>query len=180
ATRWGIVILAVISLGAWLLTKPDPAAVRRQQTCKFWGVTDEGVLAKCRQSTEQEAAITEPLKRPIVEHEIEEFNQNLAALTPERTRAKDTGYPAESIEGVAKLTGGSLGFIISKDMAKFPAKGQRVKISGVVVVHDPDPDHGPDEQTEPRYFTIEADTHPQDTMPSTVNLDIESLNRHER
>jgi hypothetical protein len=76
---------------------------------------------------------------------------------------------------IAEAAGGILGFIISNDKAEIPAEGQRVKVSGLIVVHEPDP-----ENAEPRYFTLEAETYPQDITPTTVNLDFESLNRYER
>ena len=69
---------------------------------------------------------------------------------------------------------------MQNDTTTFAARGKRVKISGIIVSREPDTDAGQDDRTEPRYFVLEAETHPQDTIPSSVNLDIESLNRYER
>jgi len=173
--RWTIGILGLVGLVAWLLAEPDPAAMQRQQVCQAWGITDRGELTKCLQSAELEANIIEPLTRAAIEREITEFNQGLAALTPGKTRTTDADYENRSLEAVARMAGGSLGFIMSNDATTFQSKGQRVKSNGVIVTNEPDPDN-----SEPRYFTLEAETHLQDTMPTAVNLDIESLNRYER
>ncbi len=177
----------------WLLNKPDPQEMQRQEACRSWGITDAGVLAKCRQSRELEAAAIEPFKRSAVEREIAEFNQDLSALASGKTHATETDYPTWSIEEVEKVVGGALGLIIDpKDSATFSAKGRPAKVFGIIVTNEPDPEDNPDERAwKPRYFTLETVAPPpseiarriaanEEFMPETVNLDIESLNRHER
>jgi hypothetical protein len=150
------------------------------------------VLAKCRQSAEQETAATEPFRRSAAEREIAWFNQELSTLASGKTRANGE-YPSRSIEDAYKAEGSILGFIFDPvDGATFPAKGLPAKVAGVIVTHEPDPDDSPDERTsEPQYFTLETEMlAPSATaarqavnelpIPTTINLDIESLNRHER
>jgi hypothetical protein len=188
AIRWGIGVFVLVGLATWFLAKPDPRATQQQQICQSWGITDAEVLAKCRQGREQVSAAIEPFKRSAVEREIAEFNQDLSALTSGKTHANDTNYPSRSIEEVEKVAGGMLGFIVGpKDGVTIPAKGQRIKLFGVIVTNEPDPEDGPGERT--RYFTLETETPSPSaavahqsavSMPATVNLDIESLNRYER
>ncbi len=193
AIRWGIGVFALLGLATWFLAKPDPQATQRQQICQSWGITDAEVLVKCRQSREQVSAAIEPFKRSAVEREIVEFNQDLSALASGKTHANDTNYPSRSIEEVEKVAGGMLGFIIRpKTDATIPAKDEPAKLFGIIVAHEPDPDDYPDERTwKPRYFTLETETPPSSatvahqsgkevSMPTMVNLDIESLNRYER
>jgi hypothetical protein len=188
AVRWGIAIVALLALAGWYLDQPDSAAVQRQQTCERWGVTDTNLLAKCRQGPDQQNVILQPLMHQFVDQQIKEFNQDLVALEKDKTRTDVRDYSSESIEDVAKVTGGNLlGLIMPNDTTAFRAKGQRVKFSGVIVTHEPDPDNPP---IEPRYFTVQSEFHIQNaapstaktdvTMPTIVNLDIESLNRYER
>ena len=182
AIRWGIGIFVLIGLAGWFLDTPDPHALQRERSCRFWGITDQSVLARCRSSSELESAAIEPFKRSAIEREIAEFNQDLAVVASGKTHALAVDdYPIGSIDEVAKDAGGILGLVISTDPAMFPSKGRRVKLSGVIITHEPDPDDSPDERISgPRYFTLDGETHRPDTMPETVNLDIESLNRYER
>ena len=206
AFRWGIGIFALVGLATWFLNKPDPEATQRQQICQSWGITDAEVLAKCRHSREDESAATEPFRRSAVEREIAEFNQDLSALSLWKTHANDTDYPSRSIEEVYEVAGGLLGFIIGPiDSATFPAKGRPAILFGLVVTNEPDPDDSPDgRKSEPRYFTLETEMRPPSAAATheaanelsrrarrstqmcrncprlQINLDIESLNRHER
>jgi hypothetical protein len=189
AIRWALGISVLAVSATWLLStaRLGPEETERQKACEFWGITYPNVLAKCRQSAEQEFAAIAPLKRSAIEREIAEFNRQLSSSR--KTQAKETSYPNWNMEEAAKMTGSLVGFIVGPiDRATFPAKGWSARLVGIVVTHDPDSEDGV-----PRYFTLEP-VMPQDfsqmgiddknirewAMRPTLNLDIESLNRHER
>jgi hypothetical protein len=191
-TRWAAAILLLAGLAAWFGIGPDPKAGERERSCKAWGISDKALLARCRESLEQERAAIEPFKRSAAEREIAWFNQDLSAVASGKTRANGN-YPNQRIKEVYQAAGGMLGFIIGPvDDATFPAKGLPAKVFGVIVTNEPDPDDSPEERTsEPRYFTLETETLPPSATLDdqaikelaerpVVNLDIESLNRHER
>ena len=191
-----VAILVVAGFAAWFGARADdPSAAQRERTCKAWGISGKSVLAKCRESPEQEHAAIEPLERAAVEREIGWFNRDLSALAAGKPRANVNDYPSRSIEDAYKAAGGMLGFIVGPvDGATFPAKGLPAKVIGVITTNEPDSDDSPDErQSEPRYFTLESEMLPlppseklddraikELTDRPVVNLDIESLNRHER
>lgn len=190
---------AAASIGAFIIAavvvaianRPDPKATEREHSCKAWGVTDKAVLARCRESDEQQRAATAPLEHAAAQREIDRFNKDLSALAAGKTKANEADYPSLSIEDASKAAGGTLGMVSGPvNSMTFPAKGRSAKVVGLIVSHEPDPQDDPDQRTwEPRYFTLESETGWQraatekggnPVMPTTINLDIESLNRHER
>jgi len=188
AIRWAIVtFLLVAGLATWLGARPDPKSGERERSCKAWGITDPNVLSKCRASVDEERAAIEPFKRSAAEREIDWFNRDLQALRSGKTRADEGDYPSLSIGAAYEAAGGMLGSPIGPlDGTTFPAKGRPAKIVGVIITNEPDPN---EQSWEPRYFTLESEmlqssaaaSHPDELkMPYTINLDIESLNRHER
>ena len=72
--KWIFGLVAVGVIGAWLLDKPDPRAKQRESACKSWGIKDKETLAGCRQSDGGMRAAIGPIKRPLVERQIAEFN----------------------------------------------------------------------------------------------------------
>src|ERR1700676_4070440 len=193
---------AAASIGAFIIAaavvaianRPDPKASERERSCKAWGVTDRAVLARCRESGEQERAATAPLERASAQREIDRFNKDLSALAAGKTKADEADYPSLSIEDASKAVGGILGMIFGPvNSVTFRANGRPAKLVGLIVSHEPDPQDDPrppDQRAwQPSYFTLESEMGWQraasekggnPVMPTTINLDIESLNRHER
>jgi hypothetical protein len=190
--RWVAAILLLAGLAVWFGMRPDPHAGERERSCKTWGISDEALLARCRESPEQERAAIGPFAHSAAEREIAWFNQGLSALAAGKTRANGN-YPSRSLKEVFEAAGGVLGVIIGPlDGATFPAKGLPAKVFGVIVANEPDPDDSPDERiSEARYFTLETEMPPPSATLDdqaikelaerpVLHLDIESLNRHER
>lgn len=189
----------VASIGAFIIAasvlaianRPDPKASERERSCKFWGVTDDSILARCRESGQQERAATAPLKRAAVQREIDLFNKGLSALAAAKTKANEADYPSLNIEDAAIAAGGIMGMVFgSVNSVTFPAKNRPAKLVGLIVSHQPDPEDDPNQRTwQPRSFTLESEMGWQRStsekggnpvMPAIINLDIESLNRYER
>lgn len=180
--RWSLGLLALMAVGSWYFGRPDPKAHEREALCKSWGISDPATLANCRSSAALEAQAIAPYKRAAVQREIAAFNEDLAAAAKGKAMASDTGlYQVESISDAAKEAGGVFGMVFPRSGEKVATSGRRIKLRGLIVTQIPDPDDEPGEKTwEPRYFTLDEETHNPKEMPASVNLDIESLNRYER
>src|SRR5690242_4511772 len=135
---------AAASIGAFIIAaavvaitnRPDPKATERERSCKAWGVTDKAVLARCRESDEQERAATAPLERAAAEREIDRFNKDLSALAAGKTKANEADYPSLGIEDASKSAGGILGMVSGPvNRLTFPAKGRSAKVVGLIVSH---------------------------------------------
>jgi hypothetical protein len=114
-----------------------------------------------------------------------------ARLDMDTGKTNEADYPSLSIEDASKAAGGIQDMVFGPvNRLTFPAKGRFAKVVGLIVSHEPDPQDEPDQRTwQPRYFTLESEMGWQrvasekggnPVMPTTINLDIESLNRHDR
>ncbi len=177
AIIWVIGVLALVALGTWFLTTPDPKATEREAACRTWGIVDAATLAACRESPDKQAAAVAPLKLAALDREIDAFNQDLTALARRgTTRVDETAYVPISIREAAELSrGGMLSFVSQAEADNLPANGRRVNLTGVIDMHTPEPGDGGE-----RYFTLDGEARAKGELPDSVNLDIESLNRHER
>lgn len=185
AIYWVAVSALVASGGYWYWSSPSGDAKRREQVCKDWGFTDEGSLARCRESQEESDIIIGPKVRQAALKAVSAFDQQLGALTINKTIAKTENYKSANIGDISKTLGGIAPILLTN--THFPLEGARLKLVGRLITNTPDPN---DEESAERdnapawqpqtYQLWSGFSKAKNVMPIMIDLDIESLNRDER